>query len=101
MLSSEEKKYFKTSIEQLKEKEKNSSRKHTEKNQPGKILLTTVHYGLEFGITIFLFIWLGKKTDDHFDSHPWAFLGIGFFGFFLAMYRLIHSVTKKENDSTD
>lgn len=94
MLTPQEKADFQKSIDTLKknDKKKNFNDKKEKRNK--NYLISTIHYGIEFGIIIFIFVWLGKKADEIFLTHPWGFLLISFGGFFIALFRLIQSASK-------
>jgi F0F1-type ATP synthase assembly protein I len=52
--------------------------------------------GIQFGVIILFFGWLGVKLDAWLDSSPWGLLGVGTLGFIAGMYQLVTGARRHE-----
>lgn len=72
----------------------------SEKNQTAKYLRFS-GVGIQMGIIIGGFAWLGSYLDDKYQNKtPWWTLGLSLFGVFSGLYIMIKEVIKigKDND---
>ena len=52
--------------------------------------------GIQFGVTLWVFGWLGVKLDAWLGSAPWGMLALGALGFTAGMYALIRGARRHE-----
>jgi F0F1-type ATP synthase assembly protein I len=52
--------------------------------------------GIQFGVTLLVFGWLGVKLDAWLGSAPWGMLALGALGFIVGMYSLIRGARRRE-----
>ncbi len=97
MLTPEEKADYKKSFQELKNTEMKMINPANDKTKKGTVTMT-IHLGMEFGITLFLFLWLWEKADEYMGISPWLFFLFGLMGFFTALYRLIKSAGRLSHD---
>jgi F0F1-type ATP synthase assembly protein I len=65
-------------------------------NPSGKDGGVPQHYtaGLEFALTILVFVAIGWWLDSKFATSPWLLIGFLFLGFFSALYSLTRRVSQ-------
>ena len=54
--------------------------------------------GLQFGVTIAIFVWVGVWLDERFGTSPLFTIGLALLGFVGAMASLIYRVQAEERD---
>lgn len=52
--------------------------------------------GIQFGVTLLFFGWLGVKLDAWLNSAPWGMLVLGTLGFIAGMYTLVRGARRHE-----